>query len=225
MTCVLDYSAKCKLRQMKLERIKDYLLLESEFIRNQEVLKPKAERETEQRDKVLKIGRPTPAGVRSYVDLLNFLQVEEMRGMPLTVGTLEEMIDDNHCIVSSSGLPDQYVCILSIVDADALEPGCSVLLRKENQAVVGILGDEADPLVAVMKARSSGIFLPRYICLSHVSVFPSKPWVSRSKRHPQSLMQILAASRSRFRRLRRPWSYPSHTRSCTKISASNLPRA
>ncbi len=37
---------------MKLERIKDYLLLESEFIRNQEVLKPKAERETEQRDKV-----------------------------------------------------------------------------------------------------------------------------------------------------------------------------
>ena len=28
------------------------LLLESEFIRNQEVLKPKAERETEQRDKV-----------------------------------------------------------------------------------------------------------------------------------------------------------------------------
>ena len=72
--------------------------------------------------------------------------------MPLTVGTLEEMIDDNHCIVSSSGLPDQYVCILSIVDADALEPGCSVLLRKENQAVVGILGDEADPLVSVMKA-------------------------------------------------------------------------
>lgn len=61
---------------MKLERIKDYLLLESEFsgwrsraavscaaapqhvpslsaaVRNQEVLKPKAERETEQRDKV-----------------------------------------------------------------------------------------------------------------------------------------------------------------------------
>ena len=73
--------------------------------------------------------------------------------MPLTVGTLEEMIDDNHCIVSSSGLPDQYVCILSIVDADALEPGCSVLLRKENQAVVGILGNEADPLVAVMKVR------------------------------------------------------------------------
>jgi hypothetical protein len=45
-------AVKCKLRQMKLERIKDYLLLESEFIRNQEVLKPKAERETEQRDKV-----------------------------------------------------------------------------------------------------------------------------------------------------------------------------
>ena len=42
---VLDPSvfptAKCKLRQMKLERIKDFLLMESEFIRNQQVLRPK----------------------------------------------------------------------------------------------------------------------------------------------------------------------------------------
>ena len=53
-------AAKCKLRQMKLERIKDYLLLESEFIRNQEVLRPKAERETEQRDKVC--GAPSRGG-------------------------------------------------------------------------------------------------------------------------------------------------------------------
>jgi hypothetical protein len=56
------WAVKCKLRQMKLERIKDYLLLESEFIRNQEVLKPKAERETEQRDKVRRRGRGCEQG-------------------------------------------------------------------------------------------------------------------------------------------------------------------
>lgn len=40
-------TAKCKLRMMKLTRIKDFLLLESEFIKNQKILRP-----SEDRDKV-----------------------------------------------------------------------------------------------------------------------------------------------------------------------------
>ena len=40
--------AKCRLRHLRLERIKDYLLLEEEFIKNQEVLKPIAERQEEE---------------------------------------------------------------------------------------------------------------------------------------------------------------------------------
>ena len=36
--------AKCRLRLLKLERIKDYLLMEEEFIRNQERLKPQDEK-------------------------------------------------------------------------------------------------------------------------------------------------------------------------------------
>ncbi|GLD98581.1 hypothetical protein PINS_up007298 [Pythium insidiosum] len=72
-------TAKCKLRLLKLERIKDYLLMEEEFIRNQEVLKPKQEKDEEERSKV-----------------------DDLRGTPMGVGTLEEMIDDNHAIVSSS---------------------------------------------------------------------------------------------------------------------------
>lgn len=116
--------------------------------------------------------------------------------MPLTVGTLEEMIDDNHCIVSSSGLPDQYVCILSIVDADALEPGCSVLLRKENQAVVGILGNEADPLVSVMKVGRAEVGL----CLVRERPRPPPLCFYRSRKRPPSPTPILVASRSRSRR-------------------------
>jgi len=37
--------AKCRLKMLKLERIKDYLLLEEEFIKNQERLKPQEEKQ------------------------------------------------------------------------------------------------------------------------------------------------------------------------------------
>ena len=76
-------------------------------------------------------------------------KVEELRGMPLQVGSLEEMIDDNHAIVSTVG--EHYVPIMSFVDKDQLEPGASVLLHYKTHAVVGILGDEVDPMVSVMK--------------------------------------------------------------------------
>ena len=121
-------NAKCKLRLLKLERVKDFLLMEEEFIRNHEVFKPHEERDQEEREKL-----------------------EELRGTPLAVGTLEELIDDNHAIVSSSVGPEYYVNILSSVNQDLLEPGCSVLLHNKSNSVVGILGDDADPMVDTMK--------------------------------------------------------------------------
>jgi 26S proteasome regulatory subunit T2 len=45
-------NAKCKLRLLKLERVKDYLLMEEEFVRTQELLKPHEERNEEDRTKV-----------------------------------------------------------------------------------------------------------------------------------------------------------------------------
>ena len=47
----------------------------------------------------------------------------------MSVGTLEEIIDDNHAIVSTSVGSEHYVSILSFVDKDMLEPGCTVLLN------------------------------------------------------------------------------------------------
>jgi len=47
------------------------------------------------------------------------------------VGTLEEMIDDNHAIVSSSMGPEYYVSVMSFVNQDLLEPGSSVLLHNK----------------------------------------------------------------------------------------------
>jgi len=121
-------TSKCKLRLSRMERVKDYLLLEQEFIQNQERLKPKEEKDQEQREKV-----------------------EEIRGSPMAVGTLEEMIDDNHAIVSSSVGPEYYVSVMSFVNKDNLEPGSSILLHHKVMSVVGILDDDTDPMVSVMK--------------------------------------------------------------------------
>jgi len=56
-------------------------------------------------------------------------KVDDLRGTPMSVGTLEEIIDDNHAIVSTSVGSEHYVSILSFVDKDMLEPGCTVLLN------------------------------------------------------------------------------------------------
>ena len=56
-------------------------------------------------------------------------KVDDLRGTPMSVGSLEEIIDDNHAIVSTSVGSEHYVSILSFVDKDLLEPGCTVLLN------------------------------------------------------------------------------------------------
>lgn len=57
--------------------------------------------------------------------------VDNLRGSPMVVGTIEEIIDDEHAIVSSAMGPEYYVSIMSFVDKDQLEPGCSVFLHNK----------------------------------------------------------------------------------------------
>ncbi|KAL7422729.1 ATPase of 26S proteasome regulatory subunit 4 [Cryptotrichosporon argae] len=120
-------TTRCKLKMLKLERIKDYLLMEEEFVANQ----------------AAQPGEDRTAADRTRVD--------ELRGTPMGVGTLEEIIDDDHAIVSSGNGPEYYVGIMSFVDKDLLEPGCSVLLHHKSHAIVGVLADDTDPMVSVMK--------------------------------------------------------------------------
>ena len=125
---------KCKLRLLKLDRIKDYLLMEEEFLTNQERLKPREDKMQEERK-----------------------GVDEIRGSPMIVGTLEEIIDDSHAIVSSSIGPEYYATMMSFVDKDELEPGSSVLLHSKFHSVVGILQDDVDPMVNVMKVEKAPV--------------------------------------------------------------------
>merc|ERR1712178_459364 len=124
----INPTQKCRLRLLKLERVKDYLLMEEEFVKNQERLKPTEDSAKEELNKV-----------------------DELRGTPMGVSTLEEMIDDTHAIVSSSVGPEYYVSIMSFVDKDQIEPGCTVLTHNKTLSVVGLLGDDVDPMVNVMK--------------------------------------------------------------------------
>lgn len=73
----------------------------------------------------------------------------------MMIGTLEEIIDDDHAIISTSGGGENYVSIMSFVDKDLLEPGCSVLLNNKSHAVIGVLADDADPMVNVMKLEKA----------------------------------------------------------------------
>jgi len=120
--------SRCKLRKLRFDRVNDWLLLEKEFVTNQEAIKPKEERNKEERD-----------------------EIDTLSGSPLIIGTLEEMIDEDHCIVSTAMGPQYYVNILSFVDKDLLEPSCTVLLNYKMYAVVGILSEDTDATVNVMK--------------------------------------------------------------------------
>ena len=101
-------STKCRLRLLKLDRVQDYLLMEQEFVARQEQIKPMEEKAQEERAKV-----------------------DDIRGSPMGVATLEEMIDDNHAIISSSVGTEYYVNIMSFVDKDQLEPGSSLLTHNK----------------------------------------------------------------------------------------------
>ena len=85
-------NTKCLLRLRKFERIKDYLLMEKEYIQNKKVNVKEDENEVEEKN-----------------------LIESLRGTPINIGTLEEIINEEKAIVSLSG-EEFYVNILSIVD-------------------------------------------------------------------------------------------------------------
>merc|ERR1739838_1214292 len=121
-------NATSKLKELRLQRVNDWLILEHEFVTNQEILSPSEDRNKEEREKL-----------------------DNLMGTPIMLGTMEEIVDDGHCIVSTPHTGETYVSVLSIVDRDLSEPGCTVLLHYKAMAVVGILSEQTDPSLNVMK--------------------------------------------------------------------------
>lgn len=136
--------SKCKLRLLKLERIKDYLLMEEEVVANQEWLKPQEEKAEEDRFKV-----------------------DDLRGSPMSVGNLEELIDENHAVVSSSVGPEYYIMLFSFVGKDQLEHGCSIWMHNEVLSIVGFLQNEVDLMVSVMKVETAVVGITTQLHMHH----------------------------------------------------------
>uniref|UniRef100_A0A2R9BJI0 26S proteasome regulatory subunit 4 n=1 Tax=Pan paniscus TaxID=9597 RepID=A0A2R9BJI0_PANPA len=116
----------------KLPLVTPHTQCQLKLLKNQEQMKPLEEKQEEKRSKV-----------------------DDLRGTPMSVGILEEIIDDNHAIVSTSVGSEHYVSILSFVDKDLLEPGCSVRLNHKVHTMIGVLMDDMDPLVTVMKVEKA----------------------------------------------------------------------
>lgn len=74
----------------------------------------------------------------------------------MTVGVLEDLVDDNHAIISVAGgqLPF-YVPILSIVDKTKLAPNVTVLLSKKGFVVVGVLDDDISTIALKMRLEKA----------------------------------------------------------------------
>ncbi len=62
---VVTPATKCKLRLLKLDRVKDYLLMEEEFVAGQERLKPQEDKNEE-----------------------DWFKVDDLRGSPMSVGII-----------------------------------------------------------------------------------------------------------------------------------------
>lgn len=131
---------RCKLRLCRQERIKDFLLIEKEFVEAMERAKAEAEKKGGGGEQEVSVEKR---------------QVEKLRGTPLLVGTLEELVDDDHGIVSSQPGVEYYVPIPSFVDRALLTPGQSVLCHSNSMAVVGVMQDDTNPLLNVMKVENA----------------------------------------------------------------------
>ncbi|RWS07724.1 hypothetical protein B4U79_04338 [Dinothrombium tinctorium] len=80
------------------------------------------------------------------------MYIEEVRGTPMMVATLQELMGERHAIISvGPNEVEYYVTIRSIVDRDALELNSKVLVNSHNFAIVGVLKDDCNPLLTAMR--------------------------------------------------------------------------
>ncbi|KAK8815410.1 hypothetical protein WA158_003622 [Blastocystis sp. Blastoise] len=129
-------NVKCKLRLAQLQKMHDYLLLENEFIKNQAISKQNYNKKNKKSDE-------------------KELTVADIRGMPLNIGEVEEILDESHAIITTNNLLDYLVGIASFVDQDLLEPGATVLLNQRTYSIVGVMQENTAASVDVMRVEKA----------------------------------------------------------------------
>lgn len=113
-----------------------------------------------------------------------------LRGTPVSVGTMEEIIDYDHAKMLTSMGSEHCVSLLACMDKGLLAPGCSVLLIHKVHAMIEVLMDDTDPLVTVTEVEKA----PQE---THADT-GDQGWTAKS------------------RKSRNPWSFLSPTQSLMK---------
>ena len=80
-------------------------------------------------------------------------EVKRIQSVPLVIGQFLEIVDNNHCIVSSTASSNYYVRILSTLDREQLKPNASVALHRHSHSVVDILPPESDSTISLMQEK------------------------------------------------------------------------
>ena len=78
-------------------------------------------------------------------------EVKRIKAVPLVIGQFNEMIDENHGIVTSTAGNTYYVRVLSTLDRELLKPNSSVALHRYSHSIVDILPPEADSTIQMMQ--------------------------------------------------------------------------
>ncbi len=78
-------------------------------------------------------------------------ELERLRAMPLIIGTVVEVIDDQRVVVKSSGGPSFIVTYSSFINPKDLVPGARVAMNQQSLAVVDVLPVEKDPAILAME--------------------------------------------------------------------------
>lgn len=77
-------------------------------------------------------------------------EVKRIRSVPLVIGQIIEMIDQNYGIVGSTTGSYHYVRILSSVNRELLKPSASVALHRDSNALVHVLPLVADSSISLL---------------------------------------------------------------------------
>jgi len=79
--------------------------------------------------------------------------LSQIKGNPTIIGILEEMLDGSKAIISTNLGIEYYVDICSFVDSTKMLLGDQVLLNLKNFSIVGLIENQFDPVVNLMKVE------------------------------------------------------------------------
>lgn len=89
--------------------------------------------------------------IEKFLDTSKIESLNQIRGSPITIGILEEKLENNKAIISTNNGFEFYVEVCSFVNIKSLKTGDSVLLHGKSFSIIGSIKEQVNPLVNLMK--------------------------------------------------------------------------